>query len=246
MKALPLVSIILAVKNGNSFLRKAVLSILEGVSCSFEVIVVDDGSKDDSIESIQDLPVRLIYLAQSGGLAAARNTGFLHSRGQYVIFMDQDDLLISGSIDKRVMYLEKNPSVQAVRGKIGNLIDSRGEILEVSPADILCDLPPKRLTIDTLKYTHSTPGAIWLYLFRRDAILCNGTHDPDWEEVADCDFLFRFLIKFNVHTLNLSVSDYRFHGNNATLSGYDKKLISRSNTRAKGALLMLKYGISPF
>src|SRR3982751_2380169 len=89
---LPLVSVIIPVHNGAKYLRAALESVLAQTYSPFEVIVVDDGSVDDSgviAQSFND--VRYIHQANQG-VAAARNHGIEAARGDFFAFLDQDDL----------------------------------------------------------------------------------------------------------------------------------------------------------
>lgn len=89
---LPLVSVIIPVYNGGRYLRAALESVFAQTYRPFEVIVVDDGSVDDSGVIAQSFPeVRYINQANQG-VAAARNNGIEAARGEFLAFLDQDDL----------------------------------------------------------------------------------------------------------------------------------------------------------
>ena len=104
---LPLVSIIIPVYNGESYLRPT----LEGVICQthdrLEIIVCDDGSTDTTPLIVrQILDPRISYLRQSNsGVSAARNLGLSLSKGAYIIFLDSDDILPPDYVSKRVEYM---------------------------------------------------------------------------------------------------------------------------------------------
>ncbi len=86
-----MVSAIVTTFNRRAFLRPAVLSVLKQDYRNIEVIVVDDGSTDNSYEEIRDLSVRYIF-KENGGISSARNRGIAESTGEYVAFLDVDDL----------------------------------------------------------------------------------------------------------------------------------------------------------
>lgn len=94
----PFISVIIPNRNGAATIGKSVAAALTSRHDNFEVIVVDDGSEDDSVEVIKGLPCRLIRLAQHGGAAKARNTGARHSRGDVLFFTDADCLLQRDSL----------------------------------------------------------------------------------------------------------------------------------------------------
>ncbi len=92
------ISVIIPNRNGAATIGKCVMAALASRHHDFEVIVVDDGSEDNSAEVIKGLPCRLIRLAEHGGAAKARNTGARHSRGDVLFFTDADCLLQPDSL----------------------------------------------------------------------------------------------------------------------------------------------------
>ncbi|MBI5908743.1 MAG: glycosyltransferase [Betaproteobacteria bacterium] len=88
-----LVSIIIPNRNGAATIGKCLTAAQTSHHGNFEIIVVDDGSEDDSIEVIQRYPCKLVRLERQGGAARARNAGASHSRGRILFFTDADCLL---------------------------------------------------------------------------------------------------------------------------------------------------------
>lgn len=106
-----LVSIIITTYNRSGLLIEAVNSCLAQSYPNIEVIVVDDGSKDDTakrMESYQQDPRVIYHYKENGERAAARNTGIQLARGQYLKFMDSDDLIDPGYVSMCVKYFEAN------------------------------------------------------------------------------------------------------------------------------------------
>jgi len=87
-----LISVIIPTYDASSFIRQCLENILSQSYKHLEVIVVDDGSKDNSVEIIKRYPVKLIQ-QENQGAAAARNTGMQAATGEYLHFMDADDLV---------------------------------------------------------------------------------------------------------------------------------------------------------
>src|SRR6476619_4299573 len=101
----PLVSVIIPVYNGARYLRAALESVFAQSYCNFEVIVVDDGSVDDSGVIAQSFP-EVRYINQTNqGVAAARNHGIEVARGEYFAFLDQDDLWTPEKLKLQIEYL---------------------------------------------------------------------------------------------------------------------------------------------
>lgn len=107
----PLVSVIIPVYNGARYLRAALESVFAQTYRSFEVIVVDDGSVDDSGLIAQSFPeVRYIHQTNCG-VAAARNHGFEAAQGEFFAFLDQDDLWTPDKLRLQIEYLLSHPEV---------------------------------------------------------------------------------------------------------------------------------------
>src|SRR5436190_3159495 len=93
------VSVVIPCYNQSHFLQEAIESVLAQSHQNFEIIVVDDGSTDNTSQIARTYPrVRYIYQNNSG-LAAARNTGIKHSKGTFVVFLDADDRLKSCALE---------------------------------------------------------------------------------------------------------------------------------------------------
>lgn len=99
MTSLPLVSVVLTSYNYGRFLREAVMSVLDQSFKDTEIIVVDDGSSDETAEVAQGLPVRYVY-QKNGGVCRARNHGASLARGELLMFLDADDVLRPSYIEK--------------------------------------------------------------------------------------------------------------------------------------------------
>lgn len=126
MNASPLVSIIINNYNYARFLADAIDSALAQAYAPVELIVVDDGSTDHSRQVIQSYGNRLAAIYQeNGGQASAINTGFVHSHGEIVIFLDADDILMPGIAGSVVDAFESNREVVKVQYRM-EVIDAQG------------------------------------------------------------------------------------------------------------------------
>jgi glycosyltransferase involved in cell wall biosynthesis len=91
-------------------------NVLSQTYDDFEVIVVNDGSSDETqqwVSQIKDPRVKLIS-QENQGLAGARNTGIAHAQGEYITFLDADDLWEPTKLEKQVCVLEDNPEIALV------------------------------------------------------------------------------------------------------------------------------------
>ena len=107
----PLVSVIIPVYNGARYLRAALESVFGQTYRPFEVIVVDDGSADNSGDIAHSFSeVRYIRQANQG-VAAARNNGIEAARGEFFAFLDQDDLWTSEKLKLQIAHMQSHPEV---------------------------------------------------------------------------------------------------------------------------------------
>ena len=124
----PLVSVVIPVFNGERFLREAVQSVLDQQYSPLEIIVVDDGSTDNTAIVARDLPVRYLHQTNQGP-AAARNRGIEQAQGSLIAFADADDLWPAGKLESQLPLLIKDPRIDIVLGRIQQVLLSEGEEL---------------------------------------------------------------------------------------------------------------------
>lgn len=124
---LPLVSVIIPCYNHAHFLPTALKSVLEQSYSPIEIIVVDDGSTDNTKDVVQEFS-DIKYICQTNaGLSASRNKGITESCGDYILFLDADDFLYPDAIAINVQYFFKNPNLAFVSGSYDNA-DALGKI----------------------------------------------------------------------------------------------------------------------
>lgn len=107
------VSVILPVYGVEKYIQQTIQSVLDQTYQNFEIIVVDDESPDKSVEICQgfdDSRITIIH-QKNRGLAGARNTGIRHAKGDYLAFLDGDDLWHPEKLEKHVYHLESSPNV---------------------------------------------------------------------------------------------------------------------------------------
>ncbi len=108
----PLVTCIIPVFNGARFLSETVNSVLAQTYPAIDILVVDDGSTDDTPSAIASFGTRIRSVRQTNsGEAAARNTGVKHATGGYVAFLDADDLWEPGKLAAQVDAMQRDPGI---------------------------------------------------------------------------------------------------------------------------------------
>lgn len=112
---LPLVSVIMPAYNAEKYVLEAIRSIFDQDYEPVEVLLVDDGSRDGTVERVRrETPQVQIIRQANAGVAAARNTGLRHARGELICFLDADDGWFPGKLMAQVDYLQQYPEVGLV------------------------------------------------------------------------------------------------------------------------------------
>jgi|CXWL01.1.fsa_nt_gi glycosyltransferase involved in cell wall biosynthesis len=115
--SIPLVSVVIPAYNCGNYIGETLESVLKQDYPRLEVIVVDDGSTDntkDVVVAFSSDRVRYVYQVNSGGPSGPRNTGIQHARGQFVAFLDADDIMLPGKLQCAVQLLERDPTLGLV------------------------------------------------------------------------------------------------------------------------------------
>jgi glycosyltransferase involved in cell wall biosynthesis len=124
----PEVSVVIPAYNAEKYLAETIRSVLDQTYNSYEVIVVDDGSSDGTLEVARSFEPRIKALAKSnGGPASARNLAIRNSRGAYIAFLDSDDLWTPDKLDRQVALLENNPAVGLTYSEALMFTEDKGE-----------------------------------------------------------------------------------------------------------------------
>ncbi len=215
----PDVSVVVPVFNQRAHLRAAVTSILDERAPRCEVIVVDDCSTDGSAGTVSDLPVRILRLAENVGGAGATNAGIRAAEGEYVTFLDSDDLLSPGGLAWRLEWAREHPEVDVFGGRPAGIIDEEGRPLpEFQHVLHPGYTPPSTLTWDFFQRGGFYPVAQWLYFFRREVFAEVGLFDEEFRDAYDCDFLFRVLQHHAIPIVFEPVVLRRLHSANGSVS----------------------------
>ncbi len=107
-----LVSVIMPCYNMEAYIENSIRSVFAQTYTDWELIVVDDASKDRSCEIVQrlmaeDPRVRLVSLEQNGGITNARNTALSHAKGRYIAFLDSDDQWLPEKLERHITYMKE-------------------------------------------------------------------------------------------------------------------------------------------
>ena len=210
MKDPPAVSVIVPSYNYASFVGEAIESVLAQDFESMELVVVDDGSTDDTGEVVRRFSredPRVRYFRQAnGGLPAARNAGFAFSRGRYVLFLDADDLLLEGALNHLYSKTAENPGAAGIISDlvIADEIDkTRGRYSH------LCRWDESSLRKNI---TRTSVVPVLSLFLKRDFLETGGLFDCRYPRCEDWDMALRLLSGFEVIVSRRACGIYRLHG----------------------------------
>ncbi len=205
MSETPIVSVILPVYNAELYIKESIDSILNQTFTNFELIIINDGSTDNSEKIILSyLDLRIKYTYQSNcGLAGALNNGIKLSKGKFIARQDQDDISYPNRLQKQVDFLEVHSNII--------LLGARAKIFTNNSTDFLIHkhaILPAVLKFDLLfdnPFVHST------IIFRKKDLDVIGLYNTDRAYFEDYELWSRFAEKGDVANLKDVLLDYRHH-----------------------------------
>ena len=200
---MPEVSVIMPAYNGAEFIREAIESVLAQSCSDWELIVVDDGSSDETAQIVLGFGARVELQQQAHrGPAAARNLGLLKAAGKYIAFLDADDKWHHQFLQHSVERLEADPSIGVVHGR-WRYIDTSGAEVVGTPA-----LEAPAVNPSTLAQKNAFP--IHVAVTRHECIRQVGLFDEALNGVEDWDLWLRLcLAGFRFEPVAAAIAYYR-------------------------------------
>jgi glycosyltransferase involved in cell wall biosynthesis len=196
---MPKVSIIIPTYNRERYVVKAIDSVLRQTFKDYEIIVVDDGSTDNTKEVVNQYGNRIRYIHQANsGVSAARNTGIKHARGEWLAFLDSDDEWLADYLYKQMKSLDSHPTVCMqvtdslfidLNGDTRRYFNMNRSLAEFHGKDYLFFEQPFRFLIK-----HG-PWQIGSTVIRRDAIMKAGLFNTSLSLSEDLDLMARVALQ---------------------------------------------------
>jgi glycosyltransferase involved in cell wall biosynthesis len=230
----PDVSVVIPAYNMARFVGLSVESVLAQTDVSLEVIVVDDGSTDETPAALAAFGdrIRTIRIENSGGPSRPRNTAILAARGRHVAFLDADDIMLPGKLSAQVAALDNHPQTCLVFTDFRK-IDTEGQVLDESRMsefkqfrshlqplpDTTLQLMPAQAAYSTL--LHGNFIGTSSVVCRRDAVIAAGLFDETLHNFEDRDLWFRMARgQGDLLFLDRVLHAYRKHGSGITDQGW--------------------------
>lgn len=198
-----LVSVIIPTCGRVNYIGQAIQSALDQTVGRAEIVVVDDGSTDGSAERAATFPqVKVLRQDRRTGISVARNRALGVARGEFVVFLDDDDHLLPTAFEVGLRELRARPDVALTFGR-ARMIDQDGAVRGLSEPMIAATFT------DVLRGNYPVHPAVGM--LRREAVLAVGGFDV-WRGIAqDYEFYTRLARRFPVHAHDEVVSEYRKH-----------------------------------
>jgi glycosyltransferase involved in cell wall biosynthesis len=181
----PVISVVIPTWNRAQFIAPTIDSVLRQTYAQYEVIVVDDGSTDNTAEILAAYRDKIIYiLKQNGGVSSARNAGIQAARGRYIAFVDDDDLWLPDKLSLQAQLMEQNPALGLV---YCGAVKIRKDGTRIGEAR-----PEKRGAIfKELVCSNHIAGSASAAMVRRDVFSRSGYFDEQLSPCADWDCWIR-------------------------------------------------------
>jgi glycosyltransferase involved in cell wall biosynthesis len=209
------ISAIIPVYNGEKYLHEAVNSVIQQTLQPIELILVDDGSTDNSIREIADIeanfPIRILN-QKNAGQSAARNYGAREAKGDYIAFLDQDDVWYNQHLEKLSRLFCENTDLGFVYSNV-DYADANGNAFRFRILNLCPFSHPHADIIEMIRYDmHILPSAA---LIRKKAFFDVGMFDERLCGYEDDDLFLRLYIKgWKCKYIEDSLSKWRIHPNN--------------------------------
>lgn len=206
----PLVSAIIPNYNYANYLREAIDSVLSQTYQNIEVIVVDDGSTDNSREILQDYGERIKVIFQKNqGVSPARNNGVKASKGELIAFLDADDFWLPRKIEKQVQKFSSDKTFGLVHVGVEN-IDAKGKSLVTLLNGLEGEVSHELLLFNRAVILGGGSGM----MITRKAFEDVGGFDLRLLTSADWDIFYQISSRYQVGFVPKVLLKYRIHGSN--------------------------------
>ncbi|MCG5510352.1 glycosyltransferase [Ectothiorhodospira lacustris] len=206
--------------NTGAYIQEAIESVLDQDYPNIELIIVDDGSTDETIDLLKSYGDRITLITQENqGAAAARNAGMAAAAGEYIAFLDSDDIWLPGKLSLQIQHLERHPNISMVyarwqvwkpdtEGRFPAALSYISTPTMGQPASIVPDRSGwlyNRLLFSSLLHTITV-------VFRRTLIDTIGLFDTTLKRGQDYDYWIRASRVTEIHQLDRILALYRVHG----------------------------------
>ncbi|KKQ86156.1 MAG: hypothetical protein UT08_C0001G0022 [Candidatus Woesebacteria bacterium GW2011_GWB1_38_8] len=218
MKNNPQISIVLPSYNSAKYLEDSVNSILNQTFKDFELIIIDDGSKDNTqkiLNKFNDKRIKKVKHKKNIGLVRSLNEGIRLAKGKYLARMDADDVCFPDRLISQINFLKSNPDITFC----GTLVKTSGDYVQVWNLPLYNDEMKVHLLF-------GSPLAHPSVLIRR---INDFYYDENYQHVEDYELWFRLSKKYKMANIAKVLLNYRMYADSATNRNDKKVLKARKN-----------------
>jgi glycosyltransferase involved in cell wall biosynthesis len=201
----PTAAVVIPCFNQGRFLREALESVLAQTLPASEIVVVDDGSTDDTAAVARRYAGVRCIRQRNRGLASARNAGLMNTTSECVVFLDADDRLRPEALEIGVRELQAHPTCALVWGRCVRIDEQGRHLPTVPPPPVLGD-PYETLLRNNFIWTPA------IAMFRRSICAPLMRFNPAVDAAADYELYLRLVRHFPIHGHTATVAEYRLHG----------------------------------
>ncbi|GAB4370555.1 MAG: hypothetical protein Kow00121_11360 [Elainellaceae cyanobacterium] len=186
---MPKVSVIIPAFNGDRFIAKAVESVFNQTYQDYEIIVIDDGSTDQTQQVLEPYFDRIQYVYQTNqGVATARNQGLALAQGEFVAFLDQDDVWLPQKLALQIACLNEQPNIGMVHSGWRRVNQLEEKLSDIEP----WYHAPK---LDLHEWLQWMPILLSAMLFRRKWVEAIGGFDTNFQQACDVELIQQLVLK---------------------------------------------------
>ncbi|GAA6616696.1 glycosyltransferase family 2 protein [Scytonema sp. NUACC26] len=193
---MPKISVVIPAYNAELTIAETINSVLLQTFTNFEIIIINDGSKDKTLEivkGVNDKRVK-VFSYENGGLPTARNRGIACAIGEFIAFLDADDLWTQNKLELQLAALQQNPEAGVAYSWTCFMdVDEQGKPISFHPSPsyfFVGDVYKNLLVSD---FIHSGSNT----LIRKEAVESIGEFDPTLKSCEDWDYWLRLAAKWN-------------------------------------------------
>jgi glycosyltransferase involved in cell wall biosynthesis len=204
------ISVIMTVYNGEKFLYEAIESILNQTYKEFELLIIDDGSKDGSVEivkSFTDSRIKLLVNEINRGQSYSRNWGIRESKGSYIAIMDADDVMYPNRLERQMSYLKQTNA--SICFSWADIIEENGKRVKLK-SQISDPLLISAKLIFECPLVH--PTAMWV---KSKFIEKNLWYDEEYTYAQDMELWNRVKRYFKIFVIDETLIKFRFANRNS-------------------------------
>ena len=243
------VSVVVPAYNAGKYIEETLNSVLSQSFKDFEVIVVDDGSVDDTAEVVKkvverDSRIKYFYKENQGNGSYARNTGFQKASGEFITLLDSDDLWPSDRLEKQLRLMLENPNKVIIGNVHRFCVSEQGEKSWLATTT-LPQISGGRE--EYLQWLSEVPNELMVHfntlMCKREYLIQYGQWDIDLVTAHDWEAWYRMAEHFEIIHTDEIYQLYRKHDGSCTRS---RKLSFVLNTQLKAANKMAGKGLGNF